>query len=447
MMRIHFIAIGGSAMHNLAIALHRKGNHVSGSDDAIYDPSRSRLDKDGLLPAKMGWDTSRIYTSLDTIILGMHAKEDNPELLAAKALSIPIYSYPEYIYEATKEKTRVVIGGSHGKTSITAMILHVLHYWDKSVDYMVGAQLEDFDVMTHLTEDNEFVVLEGDEYLSSPIDRRPKFHLYKPNIALISGIAWDHINVFPTQEDYAEQFRIFIKTITAGGILIYNQEDELLDDLVTNSENPIRKIPYTTSPNTVIGGQTQLETEEGPVPLQIFGNHNMNNLSGAMLVCQHMGIEPMLFYEAIASFTGASKRLELFVDTPAKRIYRDFAHAPSKVLATTKAVRVQFPKDLFLVCLELHTFSSLDARFVKNYEGCLDESDYAAVFIDEEARRLKGKEGLDETLLRDSFAHKELAVFYDKSSLETWLHNQPASLLLMMSSGHFGGLDLEGLAS
>jgi UDP-N-acetylmuramate: L-alanyl-gamma-D-glutamyl-meso-diaminopimelate ligase len=298
-----------------------------------------------------------------------------------------------------------------------------------------------------LTEDNEFVVLEGDEYLSSPIDRRPKFHLYKPNIALISGIAWDHINVFPTQEDYAEQFRIFIKTITAGGILIYNQEDELLDDLVTNSENPIRKIPYTTSPNTVIGGQTQLETEEGPVPLQIFGNHNMNNLSGAMLVCQHMGIEPMLFYEAIASFTGASKRLELFVDTPAKRIYRDFAHAPSKVLATTKAVREQFPKDLFLVCLELHTFSSLDARFVKNYEGCLDESDYAAVFIDEEARRLKGKEGLDETLLRDSFAHKELAVFYDKSSLETWLHNQPASLLLMMSSGHFGGLDLEGLAS
>ena len=284
----------------------------------------------------------------------MHAKSDNPELLAAKALSLPIYSYPEYLYEATKQKTRVVIGGSHGKTSITAMILHVLDYWDLSVDYMVGAQLEGFDIMTNLTEDNEFVVMEGDEYLSSPIDRRPKFHLYKPNIALISGISWDHINVFPTKADYTSQFKFFIETITAGGILIYNQEDEILEELVSTSEHTIRKIPYKTHPFIIIDGETALDSDEGPIPLKIFGNHNMSNLSGALLVCSQMGIEPAMFYEAIPSFIGASKRLELFSDRPGKRIYRDFAHSPSKVQATTQAVREQFPNDLILALSLIH---------------------------------------------------------------------------------------------
>ena len=337
-MRIHFIAIGGSAMHNLAIALHRKGNQVTGSDDAIYEPSRSRLEKEGLLPQSFSWDASRIDASIDVIILGMHAKSDNPELLAAKALSLPVYSYPEYLYQATKEKTRVVIGGSHGKTSITSMILHVLDYWDLSVDYMVGAQLDGYDIMTHLTEDNEFVVLEGDEYLSSAIDSRPKFHLYKPNIALISGIAWDHVNVFPTMADYVEQFRLFIETMTPGGILIYNQEDEILEELVITSKHPVRKIPYKTHAYYVDNGRTKLESEEGPIPLQIFGQHNMSNLSGALLICSQMGIDPLMFYEAIPSFTGASKRLELFSDQSGKRIYRDFAHAPSKVNATTQAL-------------------------------------------------------------------------------------------------------------
>ena len=444
-MRIHFIAIGGSAMHNLAIALHRNGHQITGSDDSIYEPSRSRLEKEGLLPPSMGWDPTRIDASLDVIILGMHAKEDNPELLAAKALSINIYSYPEYLYELNKEKTRVVIGGSHGKTSITAMILHVLDYWDVKTDFMVGAQLEGFDVMTQIEDDYDFVVLEGDEYLSSAIDRRPKFLLYKPNIALISGIAWDHVNVFPTEESYIEQFRLFIDSITAGGILIYNQEDEILEELVLKSQNQIRRIPYKTHPFTISYGHTTLESDEGPIPLQIFGNHNMSNLSGALLVCSQMGVEPVMFYEAIPSFTGAAKRLELFSDRPGKRIYRDFAHAPSKVQATTQAVREQFPNDLLLACLELHTFSSLDASFIQTYANCLSQSDIAVVFIDDEARKAKGKDPLDEQTIRSAFAHQTLYIFYEKESLFNWLRQQYASILLMMSSGHFGGLDLQRL--
>ena len=432
-------------MHNLAIALHRKGNQVTGSDDAIYEPSRSRLENEGLLPQTLGWDASQIDASIDVIILGMHAKADNPELLAAKALTLPVYSYPEYLYEATKEKTRVVIGGSHGKTSITAMILHVLDYWHLSVDYMVGAQLEGFDIMTHLTENNEFVVLEGDEYLSSAIDSRPKFHLYKPNIALISGIAWDHVNVFPTKADYVEQFKLFIETITPGGILIYNKEDETLEELVATTDHTIRKIPYDMHQYTVENGQTQLESEEGPIPLQIFGQHNMSNLSGALLLCTQMGVEPVMFYEAISSFSGASKRLELFADRPGKRIYRDFAHAPSKVQASTLAVREQFPNDLFLACLELHTFSSLDTSFIHNYSNCLLHTDIAAVFIDDEARKAKGNNSLDEETIRNAFFHSSLYVFYDKDTLSNWLQQQPASIVLMMSSGHFGGLDFKTL--
>jgi UDP-N-acetylmuramate: L-alanyl-gamma-D-glutamyl-meso-diaminopimelate ligase len=325
------------------------------------------------------------------------------------------------------------------------MILHVLDYWDLSVDYMVGAQLEGFDIMTHLTEGNEFVVLEGDEYLSSAIDRRPKFHLYKPNIALISGIAWDHVNVFPTKADYVEQFKLFIETMKAGGILIYNQEDEILEELVASTQHPIRKIPYQTHSYNVDNGQTQLESEEGPIPLQIFGQHNMSNLSGALLVCTQMGIEPVMFYEAIPSFCGASKRLELFADRPEKRIYRDFAHAPSKVQATTQAVREQFPNDLFLACLELHTFSSLETSFIHTYANCLTHTDIAVVFIDDEARKAKGKNPLDEDTIRNAFSHQSLYVFYDKETLSDWLQQQPASIILMMSSGHFGGLDLYSL--
>ncbi|MEJ2113360.1 MAG: Mur ligase family protein, partial [Flavobacteriaceae bacterium] len=314
-MNVHFIAIGGAAMHNLAIALYNKGYQVTGSDDTIFDPSKYRLEAKGLLPETFGWYPDKITEDLDAVVLGMHAKADNPELLKAQKLGLKIYSYPEFLYEQSKHKTRVVIGGSHGKTTITSMILHVMHYHDKEVDYMVGAQLEGFDVMVKLTEQNDFIVLEGDEYLSSPIDRRPKFHLYKPNIALLSGIAWDHINVFPTYDNYVEQFSIFVDSIVKGGSITYNEEDTEVKRVVEASENTIRKLPYRTPEYTVENVQTLLETPEGLLPIEVFGKHNLNNLAGAKWICQHMGIDEDDFYEAIATFKGASKRLEKIAES------------------------------------------------------------------------------------------------------------------------------------
>lgn len=442
MMRLHFIAIGGSAMHNLALALNHKDYQISGSDDAIYEPSKSRLQQAGLLPQQMGWHPDRITADLDGVILGMHAKPDNPELLKAQALGLPIYSYPEFLFKATQDKTRVVIGGSHGKTTITAMILHVMHYWQQEVDFMVGAQLEGFDVMVQLSEDNEFVVLEGDEYLSSPIDRRPKFHWYQPNIALISGIAWDHVNVFPTEEDYNRQFEIFIETLTPGGVLIYNQEDEVLRAMAEKSTHPIRKIPYDTVAHYVDSGTTYLETSEGPLPLRIFGHHNISNLSGAMQVCQHMGIDPMDFLEAITSFSGASKRLEIMVNRADKKVYRDFAHAPSKVLATVQAVKTQFPDQPLLACLELHTFSSLDPTFLAQYQSALDAADRAVVFYDQQAVTAKGKQVPQTETIVNAFQHKSLEVVTDPEDLKWLLSEDTSAVWLLMSSGHFGGLDL-----
>ncbi|MBP6374616.1 MAG: peptidoglycan synthetase, partial [Flavobacterium sp.] len=341
-MRTHFIAIGGAAMHNLALALHNKGYQVTGSDDAIFEPSKSRLEKKGLLPTEMGWFPEKITADIEAVILGMHAKADNPELLKAQELGLKIYSYPEFLYEQSKNKTRVVIGGSHGKTTITSMILHVMHFHNIEVDYMVGAQLEGFDTMVHLTHDNDFIVLEGDEYLSSPIDRRPKFHLYQPNIALLSGIAWDHINVFPTFENYVEQFEIFVNQITKGGILVYNEEDETVKKVAEESTNTIRRLPYQTPSYSVKDGTTLLDTPEGPMPIEVFGAHNLNNLAGAKWICQNMGVDEADFYEAIASFKGASKRLEKIAEGKGKVAYKDFAHSPSKVSATTKAVKSQY---------------------------------------------------------------------------------------------------------
>ncbi|MFT5078722.1 MAG: UDP-N-acetylmuramate: L-alanyl-gamma-D-glutamyl-meso-diaminopimelate ligase, partial [Patiriisocius sp.] len=379
-MKIHFIAIGGSAMHNLALALHNKGETVTGSDDEIFDPSKSRLEAKGLLPSAFGWFPEKISEEIDAIILGMHAKADNPELLKAKELGLTIYSYPEFLYEQSKNKTRVVIGGSHGKTTITSMILHVMHYHDREVDYMVGAQLEGFDTMVRLTEDADFMVLEGDEYLSSPIDRRPKFHLYKPNIALLSGIAWDHINVFPTYENYVEQFSIFLSEITTGGAIIYNEEDPEVKRVVEASVNQIKKYPYRTPEYTVDKGATLLDTPEGEMPIEVFGKHNLNNLEGARWVCQLMGIDADDFYEAISTFTGASKRLEKIAETDSCVAYKDFAHSPSKVSATTQAVKNQYPDRKLIACLELHTYSSLNPEFISQYKGALDAADTAVVF-------------------------------------------------------------------
>lgn len=444
-MRVHFIAIGGSAMHNLALALNEKGDSVTGSDDEIFDPSKSRLAAKGLLPENYGWFPEKITSDLDVVILGMHAKADNPELLRAQELGLTIYSYPEFLYEHAKNKTRVVIGGSHGKTTITSMILHVMHYHDREVDYMVGAQLEGFETMVHLTEENDFMVLEGDEYLSSPIDRRPKFHLYKPNIALLSGIAWDHINVFPTFENYVEQFSIFIDKITDGGALVYNQEDATLDKVVAESSKPIKRYPYSTPPYEVVDGETLLETPEGPMPIEVFGNHNLNNLEGARWICQLMGVDADDFYEAIASFKGASKRLEKIAESANAVAYKDFAHSPSKVKATTEALKNQFPNRELIACLELHTYSSLNPSFLVEYRGALDAADTAVVFYSPHAVEIKKLDPISHEQIAHAFQREDLVVFTDPVAFKEYLFSrelQEASLLLM-SSGNYGGLDFD----
>jgi UDP-N-acetylmuramate: L-alanyl-gamma-D-glutamyl-meso-diaminopimelate ligase len=444
-MRTHFIAIGGAAMHNLALALHHKGYVVTGSDDAIFEPSHSRLAKHGLLPEALGWFPERITADIQAVILGMHAKADNPELLKAQQLGLKIYSYPEFLYEQSKDKTRVVIGGSHGKTTITSMILHVMHYHGIAVDYMVGAQLEGFDTMVHLTQENDFIVLEGDEYLSSPMDRRPKFHLYQPNIALLSGIAWDHINVFPTFENYVEQFEIFVNQITKGGILVYNEEDATVKAVAEASANPIRKIPYQTPAYTVENGVTLLETPEGAMPIEVFGAHNLNNLAGAKWICQNMGVDEADFYEAIATFKGASKRLEKIAQGTTSVAYKDFAHSPSKVAATTAAVKQQYPNKKLVACLELHTYSSLNAQFLKEYKGALDAADVAVVFYSPDAVKIKQLETVTYEQIAESFERNDLIIYTNPQEFKSFLFStslQDAALLLM-SSGNYGGLDFE----
>ena len=446
-MNLHFIAIGGSAMHNLALALHHKGYKVTGSDDAIFEPSKSRLDKFGLLPPEFEWFPEKITTNLDAVILGMHAKENNPELLKAKELNIPIYSYPEFLYEQSKNKTRVVIGGSHGKTTITSMVLHVMHYHDKEVDYMVGAQLEGFDTMVNLTEDNDFIVLEGDEYLSSPIDRRPKFHLYKPNIALLSGIAWDHINVFPTYDNYLEQFKIFVDSIISGGVIVFNEEDKDLKEVVSNSDNQIRKHAYVTPEYRVENGITILDTPEGELPIEIFGAHNLNNLAGAKWICQHMGIDEDDFYEAISTFKGASKRLEQIVASDRTVVFKDFAHSPSKVSATTKAVKDQFVDKEVIACLELHTYSSLTPEFLKQYKDSLNPANKAVVFYSPEALELKKLNPISKEQIITAFGREDLIVYTNaiefQNYLETLDYNNKA--VLLMSSGNYGGLNFDDI--
>ena len=444
-MNIHFIAIGGSAMHNLAIALHNKGYHVTGSDDTIHDPSKSRLERKGLLPQAFGWFPEKITQQLDVIILGMHAKKDNPELLQAQEMGLKIYSYPEFLYEQSKDKTRVVIGGSHGKTTITSMILHVLDYNDMEVDYMVGAQLEGFETMVHLTKENEFIVLEGDEYLSSPIDRRPKFHLYKPNIALLSGIAWDHINVFPTFEGYVNQFRIFTDSLTDGGIMVYNEEDAILKEVVESSTHSIKKYEYSTPVYQIEDGITYIDTPDGLMPLEIFGDHNLQNLAGAKWVCQHMGIDEEDFYEAIASFKGASKRLEKIAESSETVIYKDFAHSPSKVKATTEAVKKQYAQRDVIACLELHTYSSLNAAFLAEYNGALDKADKAVVFYSPHTVKIKQLDSVSEEQISNAFQRDDLIIFTNPTEFKEFLFSQNLhqSAVVLMSSGNYGGLDFE----
>ena len=445
-MNVHFIAIGGSAMHNLAIALSRKGINVTGSDDEIFEPSRTRLENQGILPESIGWNSSLISDKVNAVILGMHAREDNPELLKAKELNLPIFSYPEYLYEQSKNKIRAVIGGSHGKTTITSMILHVVNELKLNVDYMVGAQLEGYDCMVRLTEDAPIMLLEGDEYLSSPIDRRPKFHLYKPNIAILSGIAWDHINVFPTFENYVEQFDVFCQQIESNGTLIYNTEDLEVKKLGEKYSSLIKTIVYNTPKYDVIESGTRLYFEDKSYDLQIFGGHNLQNLMGAMRVGEAIGINPHVFFEAVTSFKGAGKRLQKIAEIKNFTMFKDFAHSPSKLSATTKAVKEQFENRKVIACMELHTFSSLKKEFLPHYIGAMDKADEAVVYFSHEVVKHKKLDPITKEMVSEAFGGNVKVMTETEEVLDyIKAHNWNDSVLLMMSSGNFDGINYEKL--
>lgn len=449
-MNVHFIAIGGSAMHNLAIALHKKGYDVSGSDDEIFEPSKSRLAKYGLLPDEIGWNAEKINNEIDAVILGMHAHIDNPELAKAKELGLKIYSYPEYLYEQSKNKIRIAIGGSHGKTTITSMILHVMQKLNIDCDYMVGAQLEGFEVMVKLSETAKYVVLEGDEYLTSPIDRRPKFHLYKPNIALLSGIAWDHINVFPTFDNYLEQFKIFTNTIENNGTLVYFVGDENVKRISEASSQSILKKPYGNAEYEVVDGATFVfSSKREKHALSVFGKHNLQNIEGARLVCESIGITENDFYEAIRDFKGASKRLQLVKKTDDFVMFKDFAHSPSKLKATVGAVKEQFKDKQVIACMELHTYSSLNKKFLGEYNGCMDSADKAFVYYNPHTVQMKRLENVEPGEIKNAFNNENVEVFNNSSLLKENLLKMDwkGKVLLMMSSGNFDGIDFEKFAA
>ena len=447
-MKVHFIAIGGSAMHNLAIALSRKGIKVSGSDDEIFEPSKSRLEKQGILPAVIGWNPNVIDDTLDAVILGMHAREDNPELLAAKENAIPIYSYPEYLYEQSKAKKRIVIGGSHGKTTITSMLLHVCKKQQLNVDYMVGAQLDGYDCMVKLTEESEYMILEGDEYLSSPIDRRPKFHLYKPHVALISGIAWDHINVFPTFKNYVDQFDIFCSVIETDGSLIYNVEDHEVKALAEKYKEHLNLQPYGVPKFVVKTNGTIVVYNKQHYALEIFGSHNLQNMMGAMHLAGYLGIDNDTFLSSMSDFTGAGKRLQKVLETESFVMFKDFAHSPSKLKATTQAVKEQYANRKVIACMELHTFSSLRKDFLPFYNGCMESADHALVYYSPEVVAHKKLEPLSILNVEEAFGGNVVVknTTDDVLSFIRTLKKED-TVLLMMSSGNFDGIDYDALGA
>ncbi len=446
-MKIHFIAIGGSVMHQLAIALKLKGYDVSGSDDDIFNPAKSNLQNNGILPPKIGWHPEKITSETKAVILGMHAKPDNRELQQAQNLGIPIFSFPEYIYEQAKNKKRVVIGGSHGKTTITSMVMHVLRYFKKDFDYLVGAKLAGFDLSVKITNDAPIIIIEGDEYLSSPIHRVPKFHYYQPDVALLSGIAWDHINVFPTFENYVSQFEIFVQQLSLKSVLVYNEEDEVVNRLAKNATH-LRTVAYQTPTHHIDTECTYLRYKKEQIPLQIFGQHNLQNLSGAREVCQELGINANQFYEAIQSFKGAARRLELVEQNEHCAIFKDFAHAPSKVTATTNAVKEQHAHRQLIACFELHTYSSLNKDFLPQYQNALQAADLAIVFYNQHTFDIKKLPALSTKKVQESFKHPNLQVFTNGDELLNFLKhtNYHNTDLLMMSSGNFGGVNIPEIA-
>lgn len=446
-MKVHFIAIGGSAMHNLAISLKIKGYEVTGSDDEIFEPSKSRLQKYGILPATTGWNADNITPDIDAVILGMHAREDNPELLKAKELGLNIYSYPQFLYEQSKHKKRIVVGGSHGKTTITSMILHVLNTCHIPCDYMVGAQLEGFEVMVKLTDDAPYMVIEGDEYLTSPIDRRPKFHWYKPHIGIVSGIAWDHINVFPTFDIYVDQFRIFAQSIPSNGDFIYCDADENCQKIARECNTRLH--PYGLPEYSIVNRQYVIHSNGQDIPLQVFGKHNLMNINAARLACNAIGVRDEEFYAAIASFKGASKRLELVKETSDFAMYKDFAHSPSKLKATIDAVTEKYADRKLVACLELHTFSSLTAEFLQQYASTMDKADVPIVYFNPHAIALKKLPPLTNEMVYRAFKNEKIQVYHDSALLKQQLLNMQwhHANLLMMSSGNFDGYDYNEIAN
>jgi UDP-N-acetylmuramate: L-alanyl-gamma-D-glutamyl-meso-diaminopimelate ligase len=448
-MKIHFIAIGGTVMHNLAIALKRKGHQVTGSDDKIVDPAKTNLSNEGIMPATIGFDANSITEDLDAVILGMHARENNPELLKAQELGIKIYSFPEYIYEVSKNKQRVVIAGSHGKTTITSMVMHVLKGTGYDFDYLVGAKVKGFDTSVKITENAPIIILEGDEYLASPINRESKFLFYKPNAALISGIAWDHINVFPEYEGYVEQFRRFAYSVEEWGFLTWYKEDEELKRIFNAFDAKVRTRPYDTHPHVVKNNKTYLMTDFGEIGILVFGQHNLQNISGAKYICNEIGVFDEDFYRAIATFEGAANRLQLLGKNEQTTIYKDFAHSPSKLAATTKAMKQQFAQQHLIAVMELHTFSSLNKEFLNQYDGSMNLADTPVVFLDKETFAHKNMDLFDETLVREAFDNDKLKVITERELLKSFLINQSWSgkNLLLMTSGNFSGLNLDELST
>ena len=446
--KIHFIAVGGAVMHNLALALLKKGYKVTGSDDEIYDPAKSRLEAAGILPSTIGWNPDVITPDLDAIILGMHARADNPELVKAQELGLKIYSFPEYIYEQCKDKERVVIAGSHGKTSITSIILHVLNFYNRKFDYLVGAQIEGFDLMVGLSEDAPVIIIEGDEYLASPTNRKSKFLFYHPHIALFSGIAWDHFNVFPTFDGYVQTFEELADSLPKAGAIIFDETDDILKVIGEKDRADVTKIPYHAHPYKIENGKAILQTKEGEVPLMIFGEHNMKNLQGAKHILDRLGITDAMFYEAIKTFKGAAKRLETLGENKNTLVFRDFAHAPSKLAATTNAAKMLYDNSRLIACYELHTFSSLDKTFLPQYIDKMNDADVAVVFFSPHTLEMKRMPMLSEEEIKTAFGRDDLLIFTDATAFKEYLLGQNWYLtnLLLMSSGTFGGLDFAAFA-
>ncbi len=433
-------------MHNLAIALKKKGNQLSGSDDEIFEPSKSRLKKYNILPEKPGWHPEKITKNLDAIILGMHARDDNPELKRARQLGLKIYSFPEFLYQQTKNKKRLVIAGSHGKTTITSMVMHVMKKQNMTFDYMVGARIQGFDTMVGLSDDSDIAVFEGDEYLSSPMDKRPKFLWYKPHAAVITGVAWDHVNVFPTEQNYIEQFRMFIKSIQEDGNLYVYSKDKILK-AIADSNPDIQVVKYDSADYENKEGTMIIKTRTGTYPMSVFGEHNAQNIEAARLLCVKSGIENRDFYEALQDFKGAERRLQLLSENQHTSVYLDFAHAPSKVKATVKAVKDKYPDRKILACLELHTFSSLNQKFLPQYAGALSDADQAFVYFNPEVVRHKNLPELDKSYIQKAF-HSDIQVFTDSDKMIQYVPyaTEKNSVVLIMTSGNLDGCDIRSLA-